>query len=97
MNRTFHALIGLMALALSGCQLVSAGREVSEAGIATFRPTGGGYRDDVNDPPLDSVDQWQFVGKEARGDRPMEHESDALTNYVSSPMARAINRNMRYD
>lgn len=47
--------------------------------------------------PKDYTDEYDVVGKEGRGHQAMEHESDFLTRFISSPKARAINRNLGYD
>lgn len=42
-------------------------------------------------------DEWSVVGKEGRSEFPREKETDALTPWLESPEARAINKNLGYD
>ena len=61
-----------------------------------FTPSTGDYGDnDVYDGR--SSDDWSFSGREARGDRPLDHEADGLTRFVSSDKARRIGRNLGTD
>lgn len=55
-----------------------------------LEPTAGGYDNSTDD----STDQWSFVGKEARGDRPVQAENDPLKPYLMSKKARHIERNL---
>lgn len=43
----------------------------------------------------DEIDQWSYVGEEARGDRPVEHDPDPWwQKWVMSSKARSIERNL---
>ena len=56
-----------------------------------MRPKGTDYRDDSSD----DIDDWSFVGDEARGDRPKEMDPDPWwQQYVMSSKARSIERNL---
>lgn len=46
----------------------------------------------------DEVDQWSYVGEEARGDRVREHDVDPWwQKWVMSSKARSIERNLGID
>ncbi|MEQ8856782.1 MULTISPECIES: hypothetical protein [Gimesia] len=46
----------------------------------------------------DEIDQWGYVGEEARGDRPRERDPDQwYKKYVMSSKARSIERNLGID
>ncbi len=41
-------------------------------------------------------DKWSYVGKSARGNRPLENENDPLKGALMSKEAQAIERNLGY-
>lgn len=46
----------------------------------------------------EEIDQWAYVGEEARGDRPREYDPDPWwQKYVMSSKARSIERNLGID
>ncbi|GIX04527.1 MAG: hypothetical protein KatS3mg114_0396 [Planctomycetaceae bacterium] len=53
-----------------------------------------GLTDDGDDNHPGYVDQWEYVGKDARGVRPMEEDPDPLKHWLRSPKAAAIERNL---
>lgn len=58
---------------------------------AMFRPKGTDYGSSEDD----DLDDWGFVGEEARGDRPKEVDPDPWwQRYVMSSRARSIERNL---
>lgn len=74
---------------VSGCALADLGRDMVRATKNMFTPNTRDYADSDSE-----ADQWSYVGQEARGDRPKDRESDALTQYIDSPTAQSINRNL---
>ncbi len=46
--------------------------------------------------PAFEEDKWSSVGKEGRGNRPLEDEHDPLKPFLMSPQARQIERNLGY-
>ena len=77
----------------AGCAMFEEGRHAAQN---TLKVRDRDYRDDNNfaDEYHDENDSVQQL---ARGDQPMDHESDRLTNLWTSPKARAIERNLNYD
>lgn len=96
MRRFVRLSVCGLSLWLSGCVVADVGRDLTKGTVDTFSPTGRGYRDDANSDG-DYVDNFSYVGREGRGDTPMEHQSDRLTNFWTSPKARAIERNVGID
>ncbi len=85
----FVAAAGMLSL-LTGCALVDTGKDASRDTWKLFKPRPTDYRD----PTQDKDDQWALVGKEGRGDRPIENENDPLKKWLMSPKARNIERNL---
>lgn len=79
----------------SGCGLLGAGRKLGASMTHMMKPNARDYEE--TDVDSTGTDAWSQVGVEARGHQPFEHESDGLTNLVSSPKARRINRNLGID
>jgi len=84
-----------LAACVSGCGLVSAGRSMTSSMTQLMKPNAKDYEE--TDIYAAGTDAWSQVGVEARGHQPMEHESDGLTRFVSSPKAQRINRNLGID
>jgi hypothetical protein len=85
----------LVVVCLPGCGLFQMGQDVTKASWKQFRPKTRDYADPINDPnSKDYQDEWSTVGSEGRGDQSFDKESDALTKWISSPKARAIERNL---
>jgi hypothetical protein len=88
----FRTVLLLVVLAISqtGCALMEPVQTFSRGIGKTLKPRGTDYSS-----PGDDVDsQWDFVGVEARGDRPIEIDNDPFRNGLMSPRARAIERNL---
>lgn len=49
---------------------------------------------DGDDNNADYRDAWSQVGKEARGNRPLEDDHDPLNKWLRSPKAAAIENNL---
>ena len=92
MLRSFVIVTVLTGLALTqvGCALVDPVQTFSRGVWRTFKPRGLDYTNSGDD--ADS--EWDFVGVEARGDRPMERDSDPFRNRLLSPRAQSIERNL---
>ena len=93
----YRILMSVTAAAMlslpTGCALVDKGKEVSRQTWKVFKPRPTDYRD----PTEEESDEWEFVGKEARGDRPLEKEPDPIKRLIMSPKARNIERNLGID
>lgn len=83
-------LLGAVPL-LSGCNMFGGG------GLSALNPLVWLQ----NDPPeiqSEDAEDWDFVGKEARGDRPRERDVDSWwKKYIMSDKANAIERNLGID
>lgn len=73
------------SFACSGCTPASSIRET----FSSLKASSEDYRDttDESDP------QWDAVGREARGDRPLESENDPF-RFLMSEKARSIERSV---
>lgn len=96
--RSFARWLGGMCLVASclmtsGCALADLGRSIADETTKMFTPKSRDYFDETEV----GEDQWSQAGKEGRGDRAKDHESDALTGLISSPKARGIERNLGVD
>ena len=87
------AVAGVLSVAGSGCALVQPAQTFTRSSWRAFRPKPNDYRD-VTD---ESEDQWAFVGEEARGTRPVEHDPDPFKKFLMSEKARSIERNLGVD
>ncbi|NOX54753.1 MAG: hypothetical protein GXP27_10000 [Planctomycetes bacterium] len=87
----------LAAAALSavggGCALVQPAQTFARSSWRAFRPKPNDYRDVTEE----SEDQWAFVGEEARGARPVDHDPDPFKRFLMSEKARSIERNLGVD
>ena len=78
----------------SSCALMEPVQEIQRETVRMFRPKTSDYRDSTQD----EIDEWESVGREARGDQPFEHDPDPWwQNYIMSPKARSIERNLGID
>ncbi len=69
---------------------------VAVAGCTTVNPAKGFLRGQYEPKMEAEPDRWGGVGKEGRGNRPMEDEHDPLKPYLMSKEARDIERNLGY-
>ena len=88
----FVAAAGMLSL-LTGCALVDRSKAASRSAWKHFKPRSTDYRDATQEED----DKWGFVGKIARGDRPLENENDPLKELTMSPKARSIERSLGYE
>lgn len=87
---TWAALIGL-GLSLTGCELMHGGRELADETVRTLKPKSSDYRDTTEE----ESDEWAFVGRDARGNRPREQDPDPWwQRFVMSEKARSIESNL---
>lgn len=86
--RTFTLRCGLFASLLT-C--------VSLTGCSTISLKGGNFISKQHEPKLEEEpDRWGLVGKEGRGNRPLDDEHDPLKPFLMSKEARDIERNLGY-
>ena len=97
MRRPLMVLLCVSSFLLTGCNVMSEGKRTAKTAADGFAPRSRDLDSDDNRNGGEYVDPWRFVGKEGRADEQMEHESDGLTKYMSSPKARAIERNLGID
>jgi len=79
--------------AVGGCALVQPAQTLARSSWRSLRPKPNDYRDTIDE----SEDQWAFVGEEARGTRPVEHDPDPFKKFLMSEKARSIERNLGVD
>lgn len=85
--RTLLLLLAALGLSLpTGCAVVDGAREAASATAKALTPNSRGYRDSTDE----ADDDWNFVGEDANGLRPMERGGDPLL----SAKARSIERNL---
>jgi hypothetical protein len=82
------ALIALLPT-LTGCAVFKPIQNVSKATWSAFKPSSWDYA-----PGDDATGEWDFVGIEGRGDKPLEREYDKLDYWMKSPKHREIERNL---
>ena len=92
-HRAGILILGSCCLLTSGCALGELGRSIFDSSARLFKPTSKDYADETDQ----KIDEWSQVGVEARGDQRRDHESDGLTNFMSSPKAQGIERNLGVD
>ncbi len=91
MKRTLLLTVALLAAAWSsGCSLTGTTSSFFRQTWSVFRPNPTDYRDTSEEPD----DEWSAVGREARGDRPLEKENDPLKKFLMSEKARSIERSL---
>lgn len=82
--------LSLVALLPAGCAVVNAGRDALHSTWRVIKPRPHDYRDATQeDDPV-----WGNVGREGRGNRPLDDEHDPLKPYLLSPKAQAIERSL---
>ena len=90
MRRLSVVILFMLVTSQTGCALVDPVQTFSRSVWTSFKPRGSDYTS-----PGDVVDtQWEAVGVEARGDRPLEPENDPFRNVLVSPRAQSIERNL---
>ncbi len=83
-------IVAAMLVGQSGCAMIGSTRNVASTMWHSFKPNPTDYRDSTDE----INDQWSSVGREGRGDRPLEQESDPLKAWLMSSKARNIERNL---
>ena len=84
------AAVSLLLPIVAGCQLTEHGRTVTRQTLRTFKLRPNDYRD----TSTEEEDKWSFVGKEGRGDRPLDDEGDPWKKFLLTRKARDIERNL---
>jgi len=83
-------LVGL-AGPICGCQVMDTQQPATSAANSAWKLNAGDYRDSVEE----SVDPWEFVGRDARGGRSREVDPDPwYRRLFMSSKARAIESNV---
>jgi len=91
--------LGLAALLLAasgisaGCAGPGSSGDMMHESFRIFKPRASDYRDHTQEED----DEWAAVGKEARGNRPLENENDPLKEWFMSPKAKSIERSLGYE
>ncbi len=74
---------------LTGCAIFKPINRMSSAMWTAFKPSSA---DQSNGD--EATGEWDFVGIEGRGDRPLDREYDKLDYWMKSPKHREIERNL---
>ncbi len=91
--RSFSLWIGLfLVICSSGCNSIPGFQEFVKR--SAIKPSTGDYDDGTDEADAKWV---RNAGVEARGDRPLEHDTDPFRNLLMSPKARSIERNLGFD
>ena len=79
--------------------LATASVVVALAAVGCASLTGKGFKDGEQwEPEIEeSESKWDFVGKEARGNRALENDRDPLNKWLRSDKAAEIERNLGYE
>jgi len=76
---------------ICGCQVMDTHKQSASVDNSAWKVSAGDYRDAVDE----SVDPWEFVGRDARGGRPREVDPDPwYRRMFMSSKARAIESNV---
>lgn len=94
-SRLFRSAILVGCLALpSGCLMLDSAQEMSRQTLRIFKPRETDYRDMTEE----KGDEFAFVGKLGRGNRPRERDPDPwFKKYLMSEKARNIEHNLGVD
>jgi hypothetical protein len=89
----FVILAGGLSLQ-SGCVVFEAAQKMTRESFRSLKPRPTDHRD----PTEEANHEWDYVGNEARGNRPREQDPDRwYKKYVQSEKARSIERNLGID
>lgn len=84
-------IVMMFAFSMTGCAIMKPITEATRESMKMMTPRAADYRDTSDD----DIDDWGFVGEEARGDRPKEGDPDPWwQKYIMSSRARSIERNL---
>lgn len=90
-RRLTLSLLILTSLPSGGCAVVDMSRDAMVRTTSMFRPDPKDYDEGADDDGKD----WAFVGEEGRADQKRDRNPEAwLDDLISSPKARAIERNL---
>jgi hypothetical protein len=95
MKPGFLAMSSLVALLIAGCSWTHSNRETGRVGRSFFGSRGAPEQNEEPDQKPET--DWDYVGKQARGDEPRERDSDPLAKWIEHPTSREIKRNLRMD
>lgn len=79
----------LLAVCLPGCAVFTPLQQATRGMWTAFKPNAHDYR-----PGDEATGDWDFVGIEGRGDKPLDREYDRLDYILKSPKHREIERNL---
>ena len=89
----FVILAGGLSLQ-SGCVVFESARRMTRESFRSLKPRATDMRDSTEEVNHN----WDYVGKEARGNRPREHGPDPwFKKHFQSEKARSIERNLGID
>jgi hypothetical protein len=84
-------LVGTGSVSGAGCAIMKEGQELTRQSWEMMKPSGGDYRNTTEE----ETNEWDFVGKEGRGNEEPIKDPDRLwRQYIMSEKAREIERNL---
>lgn len=90
MSTRLVAAVLCLFVSQSGCAMLSPIQDASSSMWRAFKPRGN----DVRMAGDEATGEWDFVGIEGRGDRPLDREYDGFDYLLKSPKHREIERNL---
>ncbi|MEZ6129282.1 MAG: hypothetical protein R3C59_11410 [Planctomycetaceae bacterium] len=89
-------MLAAFAFSSTGCGLMNTGKTAFVDSMRMFRPNP--YDSPLRPEDLDEEDEWSVAGKEGRHGMERERDPDRWwQNYIMSPQARSIERNLGID
>jgi len=89
-------MVAVFAFASTGCGLMNTGKTAVVDSMRMFRPNP--YDSPLRPDQEEEEDEWSAVGKEGRHGMDRERDPDRWwQNYIMSPQARSIERNLGID
>lgn len=96
MKPGFLVVMCLAGSLLAGCSLTKSGSSSTRGGLSFFGQRQIPDQDDEPEPEKPDTD-WDYVGKQARGDTSLARDSDPLAKLIEHPTSLEIKRNLRMD
>jgi hypothetical protein len=95
MKPGFLIVMSLAGSLVAGCSVIKSDRASARGGLSFF---GQRQPPDQDEEPEQKPDtDWDYVGKQARGDAIRDRDSDPLAKWIEHPTSREIKRNLRMD
>lgn len=97
MKPGFLVVMCLAGSLIGGCSLTNSDRASTRTGRSFFGQRHAPDQEDEPEPEQKPDTDWDYVGKQARGDTSRSQDSDPLAKWIEHPTSREIKRNLRMD